>query len=111
MNKRLMAEEVKQEIGKIIGNTCFVCGCTKAKGGMTVHHLEYVFNDVVYKNYERNDTGKLKYYTALLEVVKQKPKRFMFLCNKHHQALERLNRYKKETLDGLLRALKKTKTK
>lgn len=111
MNKRQKAEEVKQECAKLIGyNTCFVCGCKKSKKGMTVHHLEYVFNDIVYKNYERNDTGKLKYYTALLEQVKENPKRFMFLCNTHHQALERINRYKPETLKRLLKALKLTKT-
>jgi len=111
MNKRLKAEEVKKQIGEIIGADCFVCGCKKARGGMTVHHLWYIFNDVVYKNYERNDSGKLKYYQELLPLVREQPTRFMMLCNKHHQALERLNRYKEETLERLLMALKLTKTK
>jgi len=110
MNKRAKTEEAKQRIGKIIGSTCFVCGCTKSKKGMTVHHLWYIFNDVVYKNYTRNDDGKLKYYTDLLIKVQETPERFMFLCNTHHQALERLNRYKKQTLNKLLEALQKTKT-
>ncbi len=112
MNKRQKAEEVKQECANLIGyNTCFVCGCKKSKKGMTVHHLEYVFDDVTYSKYPRNDSGKLEYYTALLEMVKDNPKRFMFLCNTHHQALERLNRYSSKILKKLLQALKLTKTK
>lgn len=112
MNKRLKAEEIKLNCAKLIGtNKCYVCGCQKAKGGMTVHHLEYVFDDVTYSKYPRNDTGTLQYYTDLYKEVEINPKRFMFLCNKHHQALERLNRYSKEILKRLLMALKKTKTK
>lgn len=113
MNKREKAEEVKLECAKVIGyNTCFVCGCTKSKKGMTVHHLWYIFDDVTYNKYQPpNDTNKLKYYTDLLVKVKEMPERFMFLCNTHHQALERLNRYKKETLTKLLEALALTKTK
>ncbi len=112
MNKRLKAEEVKQECAKHIGsNKCFVCQCLKSKKGMTVHHLEYVFDDVTYKKYQPpNDTNKLAYYTDLLEMVKDIPTRFMFLCNTHHQALERLNRYKPETIVNLLHALLLTKT-
>lgn len=115
MNKRLEIEEVKQECAKLIGyNTCFVCGCIKSKRGMTVHHLEYIFNDVTYKlsKYQpNNDTNKLKYYKDLLVMVKENPSRFMFLCNTHHQALEKLNRFKPETLVKLLEALILTKTK
>lgn len=112
MNKRLEAEEIKQNCAKLIGyDKCFVCGCKKARGGMTVHHLEYVFDDVTYKKYPRNDTGKLQYYIDLYKMVELNPKRFMFLCNKHHQALERLNRYSDKILNKLLKALKKTKTK
>lgn len=111
MDKRVKAEEYKQNIGKIIGNTCFVCGCKKAKKGMTVHHLEYIFDDVKYNNYPRTADGHLKYYKALLVAVEDTPERFMFLCNVHHQALERLNRYRETTLDKLLEALSFTHTK
>jgi hypothetical protein len=112
MNKRLKAEEVKQECAKLIGyNTCFVCGCKKSKRGMTVHHLWYIFDDITYDKYKpQNDSNKLKYYTDLLEKVKEDPTRFMFLCNTHHQALERLNRFKPETIVKLLEALIFTKT-
>ena len=112
MNKRLKAEEVKQECARIIGyNTCFVCDCIKSKKGMTVHHLEYVFYDITYNKYKpSNDTNKLAYYTDLLKMVKDRPERFMFLCNTHHQSLERLNRFKPTTLVKLLEALLMTKT-
>ena len=112
MNKRQKAEETKLKCAKVLGvDSCFVCGCKKAKGGMTIHHLEYEFDDVIYKNYDRNDSGKLKYYTALLKKVEERPERFMYLCNKHHQILERLNRYNKNILRKILLALSLTKTK
>jgi hypothetical protein len=112
VSKRLLAEEVKLKCAKIIGyDGCFVCDCLKSKRGMTVHHLEYIFNDVVYKKYQPpNDSNKLKYYTDLLVEVKTNPKRFMYLCNTHHQSLERLNRFKPSTLVKLLEALLHTKT-
>lgn len=78
---------------------------------MTVHHLWYIFDDVVYKNYPKTDEGKYRYYVDLYQKVVEDPTRFMFLCNTHHQALERLNRYKRETLEKLLEALALTKTK
>lgn len=115
MNKRLQREEVKQLCATHIGyNTCFVCGCTKAKGGMTIHHLEYIFNDVTYglpKYKPVNDTTKLLYYKDLLPLVIERPERFMFLCNKHHNILEKLNQYNPKILVKLLEALMLTKTK
>ena len=112
MNKRQETEEVKQECAKLIGyNTCFVCD---TKNGIIIHHLEYIFDDVTYKlpKYQpNNDSNKLKYYKDLLIMVKDRPERFMVLCNKHHQILERLNRFKPETLVKLLDALTLTKTK
>lgn len=115
MNKRQEREEIKQKCAEYIGyNTCFVCGCTKAKGGMTIHHLEYIFNDITYslpKYKPTNDSTKLQYYKDLLPLVKEQPERFMFLCNKHHQALEKLNRFNPEILVKLIEALILTKTK
>jgi len=115
MNKRMKAEEVKKRLGgKIHGRgKCFVCGCKISKRGMTVHHLWYVFNDVVHSNEKyqpRNDTTLLQYYQDLEPLVKENPKRFMYLCNTHHQAIERINRYGDKTLNKLLRARKMTNT-
>lgn len=112
MNLRLQAEEIKKRIAKLIkyGDDCFICGCKISRRGMTIHHLWYIFNDVVYKNYPKNDTGKLQYYTDLEPLVKDMPERFLYLCNTHHQALERINRYGDKTLNRLLKARKMTKT-
>jgi len=114
MNKRLQREEIKLKCAEAIGvSGCFVCGCTKHKKGMTIHHLEYIFNDVTYnlpKYKPTNDSTKLAYYTDLLPLVVEIPARFMYLCNPHHQALERLNRFNPETIVSLLEALLLTKT-
>ncbi len=116
MNKRLKAEELKTKLGKIsLGKgKCYICGCKVSKKGMTIHHLEYIFNDVVRSapNYQpRNDSTTLRYYEDLIPLVKDIPTRFMYLCNTHHQALEGLNRYGDKILNKLLRARKLTKTR
>ena len=112
MNKRLEAEEIKKSVAKLprFGEKCFVCGCKISKGGMTFHHLWYIFNDVVYKNYPKNDTGKLDYYKALEPLIREQPERFLYVCNTHHQAIERICRYGDKTLKKLLQARKMTKT-
>lgn len=109
MNLRLQTEVIKCRIGKMLGGKCFVCGCEISKKGMTIHHLWYVFNDVVYKNYPKNENGKLAYYTALEPLVNENPKRFMFVCNTHHQAIERICRYGDKIFNRLLKARKMTK--
>lgn len=112
MNLRLQAEEVKKRIAKGLkyGDSCFVCGCKISRRGMVIHHLFYIFNDVVYSNYPKNDSGKLQYYLDLEPLAKEMPERFLYLCNPHHQALERINRYSDKTLKRLLKARKLTKT-
>lgn len=54
-----------------LGNgKCWICGCITAKRGMTVHHLWYLKNnDIIYKNYPKNDSGSLQYYTELYPKV------------------------------------------
>lgn len=114
MNKRLQTEEIKTRLGKIIigGGKCFVCGCRISKRGMVIHHLWYIFNDVVYKNYKpRNDTNTLRYYTDLEPLVIEDNKRFMYLCNPCHTSVEKLNRFGDKKLGKLLKARKLTKTK
>ena len=79
---------------------------------MTVHHLWYIFNDVVYKNYlPRNDTNTLRYYNDLEPLVKENKKRFMYLCNKCHHALEKFNQFGEEKFNRLIKARQMTKTR
>jgi len=73
---------------------CFVCGCMVAKRGMTVHHVWYLKNnDVVYKDFPENDSGRLEYYTKLFPLIYKNPKRFMYLCNSCHHAVGRICRF------------------
>lgn len=111
MSLRQQAEVIKMRIIKMLGGECCICGCKISRKGMTVHHLWYIFNDVVYSNYPRNDSGKLAYYTALEPLVKENPKRFKPICNTDHQSLERLCRFGDEKLNKLLAIRKITKTR
>lgn len=114
MNKRQQAEEIKTKCGKVaIGRgKCYVCGCKVSRRGMTIHHLWYIFDDVVHKNYHpRNDTNTLRYYTDLEHMVKKEPKRFMYLCNPCHTSLEKLNQFGDPKLKKLMKARKLTKTR
>ncbi|HEC64558.1 hypothetical protein LCGC14_1663690 [marine sediment metagenome] len=114
MNKRLLSEEIKTRIGKKVHGRgkCYVCGCRISKRGMTIHHLEYIFNDIVHKNYKpRNDSNTLRYYTDLEPLTIENPKRFMYLCNPCHTSVEKLNRFGDKKLGRLLKARRLTKTR
>lgn len=93
-----------------LGNgKCWVCGCSVAKRGMTVHHLWYLKNgDVVYNDYPQNDSGRLEYYKSLYPLIKANPKRFMYLCSTCHQALERMCRFGDKKFNKLVIARKMT---
>jgi len=95
-----------------LGNgKCWICGCITAKRGMTVHHLWYLKNnDIIYKNYPKNDSGTLEYYTELYPKVVKNPKRFMYLCNTHHFTLEKFCRFGDKIYNKISIARKMTKT-
>lgn len=112
MNKKIEVQKIKLRLGEFLNDgKCFVCGKTKTRSGFVIHHLSYIFDDVTYNKYPKNMDGQLRYYKDLEKVVMEDPKRFLYVCNKHHQAIERLNRYKKENLLRLILAVKLTKTK
>jgi len=116
MNKRLQTEVIKTRCGKkILGRgKCYICGCMVSKKGMVIHHLEYIFNDVVRsapKYQPRNDSTTLLYHQDLEPLIKDTPTRFMYLCNTHHTALEKFNRFGDPILNKLLKARKLIKTR
>jgi len=111
MNLRLQTEEIKMRVGKLLGGKCFVCSCEISRRGMVVHHLWYIFADIIYKNYGRNDSGRLQYYTDLEPLVIKEKNRFMFLCNPCHTSLEKLCRFGDKKLKRLLIARRMTKAK
>ena len=105
--------DIKNKCGKVaIGNGhCNICGCVSAKRGMTIHHCWYLKKgDIIYKDFPQNDQGRLEYYTALYPLIKKNPKRFMYLCNTHHFALEKFCRYGDKIFTKLCHARKMTKT-
>lgn len=105
-------KEIKKKCGDMaVGNgSCYICGCKTARRGMTVHHRWYLQKDVIYKDYPRNDSGTLQYYKDLYPMIQRNPNRFMYLCNTHHQALERMCRYSDRIFNKLCIARKMTKT-
>ena len=111
LNKKIEVSKIKQKLGEVLnGGKCFICEKSKAKKGFTVHHLKYIFNDIIYKNYPHDTDGQYRYYQDLEKVVMKEQERFMYLCNVDHVALERLNRYGAEKVVRLIKALIMTET-
>ena len=111
MNKKVEVSKIKVKLGELLGRgRCFVCDKDKNRSGFTIHHLRYVFQDIIYKNYPKNTDGQYRYYQDLEPVVIADLERFMYLCNTDHVALERMNRYKPEKLVNLIHALILTET-
>ena len=103
MNKADELKQIQSKIYRLLGGKCKVTGCDRKKG-LTAHHMKYITNDVIYKNYKPyNTTNKVRYLTDLYPLVKNNKSRFKLLCSSHHQALEKLNRYSDRTLNSLLR--------
>lgn len=97
---------------------CFVCkkdrGMNRGRkskvagGNMTFHHKRYITDDVVHSNYPKNSSGTLQYYRDLAPLVRKNPRRFIYLCSPHHQAVEKLLRYGNTTRKNLLICVKES---
>jgi len=85
IKEQLDAQKIK--CAKMLGSKCRICKCIKSKRGMTIHHRFYITNDVTYKNYPQNDSGRLQYYIDLEPMIRANPKRFSYLCNTDHHSL------------------------
>lgn len=84
---------------------CFVCGEKNHKRGMTFHHLWYLPGEKIYSDFRGND---LAYYEYLAVQIQANPDRFLYVCNIHHQAIERLARWKVNR-NRLFKAVRMTK--
>jgi len=100
--------QLKQDIAKRYGGVCFFCGARESKKGMTFHHIWYENNDVIHSNYPKNSSGNIQYHKDLLKKIKENPKRFRYLCNNHHQALEKFLRYGDDMINKLMKERKRT---
>ena len=101
----MKAPDIIMELAQLYHERCFVCHGTVKRKGFTIHHLYYLKKDVRYKNYKNRD----RYYQDLYPLVKAKPDRFLLLCNKHHQSIERLKRFKNDNFERLAEAVRLSK--
>ena len=83
-------------------NGCYVC---HENHGMTFHHLWYLPNEKIYSDFKNS----LDYYRYLAPIIQADPKRFLFVCNAHHQAITRLCRWKGVKRKRLIKAVMMTK--
>lgn len=60
----------------------------KSSFKMTVHHRNYIKDDVIYKNYPDNIEGRIDYYNDLIPLVRADPSRFLYICISCHNILE-----------------------
>lgn len=61
---------------------------------LTIHHKSYTPNSIVYVNFGNSLTGRLSYYSALLDEIMDNPDNFETLCNMCHGLLHLHNKNK-----------------
>lgn len=103
-SQKIMLVGLKSDLAGLprFKNRCYVCHAESHKKGMTFHHLWYEPDELTYQDFDTS----LDYYCYLEEKIRNNPKRFLYLCNPHHQAVERMKRYGKKTFPRLLKAVK-----
>lgn len=99
----------KKIIKKYFKKGCGVCGAKDHKRGMTIHHVEYIDNDVTYDMYPKTDQGKFQYLTDLEHKIKEDKSRFECLCNPHHQSVERLKRFNPQNFERLVKIVRRSR--
>lgn len=105
MNQRERVNQIKTELARHprFRSQCYICHTKKSKSGFTFHHIAYADWEKTYSDFP----NALEYYTYLKPIIKNNPKRFLYLCSDHHQALERMARWGKN-LPRLIRAVRLT---
>jgi len=82
--------ELKKECMKRVGFVyCFCCENNKPKQ-LTMHHLAYYPDSVVFDQFDNSDDGRLKYYSHLIDEIKKRASNFFVLCNRCHETVEML---------------------
>lgn len=105
VNQRERTNQLKSDIAKHprFRSRCYICHCKKSRSGFLFHHIWYESWEMTYSDFKT----PLEYYTYLRPLIESNPKRFLFLCSDHHQALERMARWGKN-LPRLIRAVRQT---
>lgn len=106
LNQKEQIRQIKQDLAKHprFKSRCHVCHCKKSKSGFTFHHLWYESYEPTYKDFKT----PLEYYQNLKLFVKANPKRFLYVCSDHHQAIERNARWGTKNFERLIRAVRLT---
>ena len=106
LNKKDQINSIKARLARNprFKSRCYVCHCKKSKSGFTFHHLWYEPYELTYKDY----TDPLEYYQNLKLFVESNPKRFLYVCSDHHQAIERNARWGSQNFKRLVRAVNLT---
>ena len=83
----------------MLGSRCYVCGehYRNKRGkvrlhlGWVVHHVTYTLDELRHADFK----NRREYWAYLLpKVIAHGKDRFLLLCNRHHQSVERLQRFK-----------------
>ncbi len=61
---------------------------------LTIHHKSYNPKSVVYTSYGDSLTGRITYYSNLLDEIMDYPENFITLCNRCHKILHIHNKNK-----------------
>ena len=96
---------LKKSIGEKYGNTCFICGIKHtARRQLVIHHLWYMQGEKTYKDFRK----RIDYLNYLKERTNETPDRFILVCNKHHQIIERLKRFNDNNFALLVDAVRRS---
>mgnify|MGYP001618144330 CR=1 FL=1 len=88
-----------EKCGSYLGGKCRIC--KSVRSSMLIHHRWYIKNDVIYKNYPQNDSGRLQYYKDLEPLIKRNVKRFSYMCNSDHYSLGKFCQFGDEKFNAL----------
>lgn len=109
MNNKEQTQLIKRALAKkFYDGKCWVCHTQQSKGGMLFHHVWYNEQDTTRGQYNNGYSGSLEYHKALEKEIIKNPKRFRYLCNGCHQALERFIRFSDKKFSKLSRERSRT---
>lgn len=109
MNNKEQTQLIKKSLArKFFDGKCWVCNAQQSKDGMLFHHVWYNPQDTTRNQYPSGYAGSLEYHKKLEKEIIQNPKRFRYLCNSCHQALERFIRYSDKKFNKISRERNRT---
>ena len=90
---RALTELKKECMSRVISVTkhnsisCLVCDEIRPNR-LLLHHYSYNNKSVTYNQFENSDDGRLKYYSNIIDEVKERPYNFEILCVNCHSEIE-----------------------